>query len=297
MSVGFVLSSVPLALRRSSLATVPLRPSAPHRSATATARRARVVATAASPDEDSAPASAAEEGIESAESIVDAAPEELGAEDILSSPAFLKKKLEVVQRELTEARAAAELAEEALTAEKDVYVRLAADFENYRRRSSKDLATQDSKSTAKVCNQILGVLDNFERAIMAVVPATDREKSINQSYLSINKQLLDALVKLNVTPIEAVGEPFNPELHDAVNNTESKEYAEGIVCTQYQRGYAIEETLIRPAMVVVSSGPGPATAGEEAKAVEEIVSDDVKAAAKAEAAAEAAAVDVDAEEA
>jgi molecular chaperone GrpE len=211
------------------------------------------MACAATPEDDAvSPPSAAEDPDV-------AVPEEMGAEDILSSPVFLKKKLEVVQRELVDARNAASAAEDAVAAEKDVYVRLAADFENYRRRSSKDLQTQDAKSTAKVCKEILGVLDNFERAISAVSPTTDKEISINSSYLAINKQLLDALVKLNVTPIEAVGEPFNPELHDAVNNTESDEYSEGVVCMQYQRGYAIEDNLIRPAMVVVSTGPGPST--------------------------------------
>jgi molecular chaperone GrpE len=253
MSLGFVPSMGPLALRRSSLATAPLRSSIVCASRAANVRRARVMACAATPEDDAvSPPSAAEDPDV-------AVPEEMGAEDILSSPVFLKKKLEVVQRELVDARNAASAAEDAVAAEKDVYVRLAADFENYRRRSSKDLQTQDAKSTAKVCKEILGVLDNFERAISAVSPTTDKEISINSSYLAINKQLLDALVKLNVTPIEAVGEPFNPELHDAVNNTESDEYSEGVVCMQYQRGYAIEDNLIRPAMVVVSTGPGPST--------------------------------------
>lgn len=203
----------------------------------------------------------------------DAPPAEVGAEDILSSPAFLKKKLEVIQKELEEARTAVATAEDALDEEKAQYVRLAADFENYRRRSSQDLRAQDSKSTARVCREILTVLDNFERATQAVQPETEKEKSINSSYQAINKQLLDALVKLNVTPLETVGETFDPEFHDAIQNTESKEYADGIVCAQFQRGYTIGDVLIRPAMVAVSQGPGPekvdepgAPGGEDAEA-------------------------------
>lgn len=223
-------------------------------------RRARVLALGAPPppppaDEDGAPEEPAA-AADAADAGADAA-EEVGAEDILSSPVFLKKKLEVIQKELAEAKAAAEAAEDALDKEKDSYVRLAADFENYRRRSAKDLLSQDAKATAKVCREILGVLDNFERAVLAVNAETEKEKSINSSYQAINKQLLDALVKLNVTPVEAVGETFDPEVHDAIQNAESEEYAEGVVCTQFQRGYTINETLIRPAMVVVSSGPGP----------------------------------------
>lgn len=233
-------------------------------------RRARVLALGGAPPppppEDEAEGEGAEESVPAAE-VDDADAAEVGAEDILSSPVFLKKKLEVVQKELAEAKKSAEVAEDALDKEKDSYVRLAADFENYRRRSAKDLLAQDAKATAKVCREILGVLDNFERAVLAVNAETEKEKSIDSSYQAINKQLLDALVKLNVAPVEAVGETFNPEVHDAIQNAESDEYAEGVVCTQFQRGYTIGETLIRAAMVVVSTGPGPE--GEEASEPEQ----------------------------
>lgn len=188
---------------------------------------------------------------------------EVGAEDILSSPVFLRKKLEVVQRELSEAREAAEAAEEGLDAEKKSYVRLAADFENYRRRSAGEVLAQESVATAKVVKEILGVLDNFERAIAAVKVETDAEKVIDNSYQGINKQLLSALAKMKVEAIESVGEVFDPAAHDAINRCESEEYAEGVVCQQFQRGYVIGETLIRPAMVMVSEGPGPEGGEEE----------------------------------
>jgi molecular chaperone GrpE len=203
---------------------------------------------AGSPERDphAAPASAAA-----------SAGDETTAEDILSSPAFLKKKLEVVLGELGESKAAAEAAEDALANEKEAFVRLAADFENYRRRTSKDLSAQNAKATSRVCKEILVVLDNFERAIAAVNLQTDRERSIHDSYLAINKQLLDALVKLNVTPVEAVGLVFDPEVHDGIQRAESNEYPDGVVCAQFQRGYVIGDMLIRPAMVAVSTGPGP----------------------------------------
>lgn len=182
---------------------------------------------------------------------------DVGVEDILSSPAFLKKKMEVLQKELAEANTALDAASDKVEYEKNQYIRLAADFENYRRRSSQDLRSQDVKSTAKVCKEILAVLDNFERATKAVNAETDREKAIDSSYQVINKQLLDALVKLNVTPVEALGEPFNPEIHEAIQYTSSDEYPEGIISAQCQRGYAIGEALVRPAVVIVSQGPGP----------------------------------------
>eukprot|EP00177_Eucheuma_denticulatum_P003158 GFKZ01005688.1.p1 GENE.GFKZ01005688.1~~GFKZ01005688.1.p1 ORF type:complete len:303 (+),score=63.34 GFKZ01005688.1:188-1096(+) len=198
--------------------------------------------------------------------------EEVTADDILSSPAFLKKKLEIVQKELIEAKAQLENDTEAVKAEKDKYVRLAADYENYRRRSMEDLRKQDAKTTAKVCKEILGVLDNFERAIQQVNAETDREKSISSSYQAINKQLVEAITKLKVEPIDAVGEVFDPELHEAIQKMESTEYAEDVVCAQFQRGYKIGDTLIRAAIVGVSEGPGPEVAddGEDGNGAVEI---------------------------
>ncbi|CAN8063654.1 unnamed protein product [Agarophyton chilense] len=184
--------------------------------------------------------------------------EELTANDILNSPSFLKKKLEIVQKELTDAQNEIEQAEEALKEEKGRYVRLAADFENYRRRSVEDLRKQDNKSTAKVCKEILGVLDNFERAITGVKAETEKEKSISASYQAINKQLLESLIKLKVEPIDPVGEVFDPSFHEAIQKLESNQHKEDVVCQQFQRGYRLGDALIRPAIVAVSTGPGPA---------------------------------------
>lgn len=192
----------------------------------------------------------------------DSPAEEVTADDILNSPSFLKKKLELVQKELIQLKSGGEKADEALNEEKQRYVRLAADFENYRRRSVEDIRQQDAKSTAKVCKEILSVLDNFERANKAVKAETEGEQKIVNSFQSINKQLLEALVKLKVEPIDAIGTIFDPELHEAIQRLESNEYAEDVVCQQYSRGYQIGDTLIRAAVVGVSVGPGPANDGE-----------------------------------
>lgn len=186
---------------------------------------------------------------------------EVTADDILNSPSFLKKKLEIVQKELLALKQKADGDDEGSKDEKSRYVRLAADFENYRRRSIEELRQQDVKSTAKVCKEILTVLDNFERATNAVDPQTDQERSIVSSYSAINKQLLEALVKLNVEPIDAVGQVFDPEMHEAIQKMESDDYREDVVCQQFQRGYKIGDILIRAAIVAVSTGPGPE--GEE----------------------------------
>lgn len=213
------------------------------------------------PDEEETKAdvseAASDDSTESNEENTGGSTEEVTADDILNSPSFLKKKLEIVQKELIEAKAALEGDSEAVKEEKSRYVRLAADFENYRRRSMEEVRKQDAKSTAKVCKEILQVLDNFERATAAVDAQTEKEKSIASSYQSINRQLLDALVKLKVEPIDAVGEPFDPEIHEAIQKNESDQYKEDIVYQQFQRGYRIGDTLIRAAIVAVSTGPGP----------------------------------------
>lgn len=184
--------------------------------------------------------------------------DEVTADDILNSPSFLKKKLELVSKELIETKNEIESSETLLDAEKQRYVRLAADFENYRRRSIEDLRQSESKSTAKVCKEILAVLDNFERASAAVTPSNEKEEGIVNSFTSINKQLLDALVRLKVEPVNAIGQVFDPEVHEAIQRLESGEYFEDVVCQQYTRGYKIGDTLIRAAVVGVSAGPGPA---------------------------------------
>lgn len=195
---------------------------------------------------------------------------EVTADDILNSPTFLKKKLELVQKELISAKEKTDAGEEGMKEEKERYVRLAADFENYRRRSVEDLRQQDAKSTAKVCKEILTVLDNFERATTAMEPETDKERAIVSSYSAINKQLLDALAKLDVEPIDAVGQVFDPEFHEAIQRMDSKEFVEDVVCQQFSRGYKIGDVLIRAAIVAVSVGPGPEGSEENAdeKAVE-----------------------------
>lgn len=284
-ATGFVCSPALLSSRASAFSRSAC--SHPRLSLQAARRnsRARFLALGAPPPPPPSEPEDEEEG--AAEGEADAAGEEGAAEvtadDILNSPAFLRKKLEIVQKELIDAKKAVEEDSEAVQAEKARYVRLAADFENYRRRSAEDLRKQDAKSTGKVCKEILGVLDNFDRAIEAVAPETEREEKISQSYQAINKQLQDALVKLKVTPIDAVGSTFDPEMHEAIQKLESQEHPEDVVCAQYQRGYMIGETLIRAAIVGVSTGPGPEGAGDaegngaSGEAAEEGVANEVEA--------------------
>lgn len=214
---------------------------------------------------------------------VDGAGEETEGMD-LNSPEFLARKVEILEKELADAQQrVAELEADAqplndLVAKnllkkpsalelKDTYVRLAADFENFRRRSATDLDNAKNFAVSSVLKDLLTVLDNFELASGAVKATTEKEESIKKSYEAINKQLVTALTKLGVQPIEPLGAVFDPNVHNAIQQMESEEYAEGVVCKALQRGYQVGNQVLRAALVVVSSGPGPAegAASEEPK--------------------------------
>lgn len=102
------------------------------------------------------------------------------------------------------------------------------------------------------------MLDSFDRAAASVQPETEKEVKINEAYQGINKQFIKTLEKLNIEPIDAQGKPFDANIHAAIQTQDSDEYHDGVVITQYQRGYMIGDRLIRPSMCLVSSGPGPA---------------------------------------
>jgi molecular chaperone GrpE len=175
----------------------------------------------------------------------------------------------LVQQELEKAKSDISHWEKQYNEQKESYVRLVADFENYRKRMNKEKQDIAEVTKANVVRELISVLDNFERAAAAIVVQTESERKIHESYQALAKQLLDAMIKLNVEPIDAVGQPFNPNLHEAVNRVDSEDHEEGIVAMQYQRGYKIGERLVRPALCVVSSGPGPSSSSNSKRKEEE----------------------------
>lgn len=195
---------------------------------------------------------------------------------------------QILTKELNETKTEKEVLVVTLGKEKDSYLRLAADLDNVRRRSSGQLAAATTSATATVVNKLLPALDNFERAASAAKPTTPGEEKLHTSYQAIQKQLLVALKDLGVEPLDTVGAAFDPNQHDAINRMESVDYPEGVVCSQLQRGYKGAAGVIRPAVVVVSMGPGPPVAevvGEDVEvAVEEPEALDVEATAATDAA-------------
>jgi molecular chaperone GrpE len=136
------------------------------------------------------------------------------------------------------------------------YARNAADFENFRRRTLKEQEEQKIQIKRQVVNEILPIVDNFERARSQIKPTTDGEMNIHKSYQGVYKTFVDALKRLGVSAMRPEGEPFDPIYHEAMLREATDEYAEGTVIEQLMRGYLIDEKVLRHAMVKVAVPKG-----------------------------------------
>ncbi len=133
----------------------------------------------------------------------------------------------------------------------DKVMRQMAEFENFRKRTDKEKAQMFEQGQANVLEKLLPVVDNFERGL-AAVPEEDKDGAFADGMNKIYKQLMKQLEDLGVTPIEAVGKEFDPNLHNAVMQVESEEYESGMVAQELQKGYMFHDTVIRHSMVGVT---------------------------------------------
>ena len=144
------------------------------------------------------------------------------------------------------------------------YMRIAADFDNFRKRQARD---QDDLRQQLICStltEILPVVDNFERARQQLNPEGEEAQALHRSYQGLYKQLVDVLKQQGVARMDVVGQEFDPTLHEAVLREENQEHAEDIVCEELQRGYHRDGRVLRHAMVKVSMGPGPESSSDAA---------------------------------
>ncbi|CAN8300359.1 unnamed protein product [Cochlearia groenlandica] len=157
-----------------------------------------------------------------------------------------------------------------LSVERDRLIRISADFDNFRKRTERERLNLVSNAQGEVVENLLSVLDNFERAKSQIKVETEGEEKVTNSYQSIYKQFVEILGSLGVVTVETVGKPFDPKLHEAIMREDSAEYEEGVVLEEYRKGFLLGERLLRPSMVKVSAGPGPEKTseaqGEEAAA-------------------------------
>lgn len=125
-----------------------------------------------------------------------------------------------------------------------------AEFDNFRKRTEKEKAAMFETGAKSVIEKILPVVDNFERGL-ASVSEEEKDGALAQGMQMIYKQLMTELENLDVKPIPAVGEEFNPEFHNAVMQTQSDEFESGVVAQELQKGYTYRDSVVRHSMVAV----------------------------------------------
>jgi molecular chaperone GrpE len=140
-------------------------------------------------------------------------------------------------------------------------VRRQADFENYKKRVERERSEDRQRATAAVVENLLPILDAFERALVAHSDPAYEE--YRKGFELIYRQLLEVLTRYGLEPMVAKGHPFDPNLHHAVDRVESADCEEGTVIEEHQRGYLFRERVLRPAMVRVSYRPGRASSGPD----------------------------------
>jgi molecular chaperone GrpE len=145
------------------------------------------------------------------------------------------------------------------------YARLAADFENFRRRTVKEKENLELQVKKNVITELLPVVDNFERARTQLKPETEGEKAIHSSYQGVYKTLVECLKKMGVSAMRPEGQEFDPNYHEAMLREPSNEYPEGTVIEQLMRGYVLGDIILRHAMVKVAVPQEPVITSEEKK--------------------------------
>lgn len=125
-----------------------------------------------------------------------------------------------------------------------------AEFDNFRKRTEKEKTAMFETGAKSVIEKILPVVDNFERGL-AAIPESEKGGAFAQGMEMIYKQLLTELEAIDVKPIEAVGQEFDPEFHNAVMQVESEEYGSGIIAQELQKGYTYRDSVVRHSMVAV----------------------------------------------
>jgi len=178
--------------------------------------------------------------------------------DILNSPAFLKRKLEVLKSDI-------ETIDGKISDFNTIYEQnkaewgpqldeLRKEYANIQDRMKQKMKNGQGLANIEIARKILDVIDNFDRAFASVVADSDEDKEVEASYKEAYDMILKEFADIGVKPVEAVGIEFDYEFHQAVMTRPDEDYEEGIVCEELAKGFAMEDgTLIRAAMVVVAA--------------------------------------------
>ena len=169
--------------------------------------------------------------------------------DAIKTPSRIElaERIEQLERELEEARRSDD-------EHRNNWHRSAADFANYKRRTDEERATLGQFANAVLIGKLLSVLDDFDRALESV-PAEQAHDPWAEGVQLVERKLRNVLESEGVTPIEAVGQPFDPNLHEAVVHEDTADHPDNEVIGELQRGYRLHDRLIRPSLVRVANNP------------------------------------------
>ena len=172
-----------------------------------------------------------------------------------------KEKIESLTAQedpLVRAEADLEASRAELSEWQDRFLRKAAEFENFRKRTDKEKADISSLVKSAVLLEFLPFADAFERALLSLDQGKGAPNELDKYHEGIEllyKQLLDTLGRLGVVPVASEGKPFDPHLHEALSKKEDPDYEEGTVIQELRRGYLLNDRLLRPAQVIVAVNP------------------------------------------
>ena len=183
---------------------------------------------------------------------VDAAQEEAEMEACEASEEAEEKEDKKLQKKKAKAEKKQDALKEKVEELEDKVKRQMAEFDNFRKRSEKEKNAMFETGAKSVIEKILPVVDNFERGL-ATIPEEEKGSPFAEGMEMIYRQLIGELEKMEVKPIPAVGEEFDPALHNAVMQVESDEYESGVIAQELQKGYTYRDSVVRHSMVAVVS--------------------------------------------
>lgn len=180
-------------------------------------------------------------------------PEEVDKEEKVSKKKVSEKKDKVkVVDHLQEMETRLESVEQEAKEAHDRFLRVSAEFENYKKRSAREMDEFRKFANESLIREMLTVVDNLERALNSSNNDNQANSHIAEGVDMTLKEILKVFEKFNVKPIEALGKPFDPNFHQAAMREETNERPENTVLNELEKGYMIHDRLLRPAMVVVS---------------------------------------------
>ena len=134
---------------------------------------------------------------------------------------------------------------------RDKHLRLAAEFENFKKRTTRERSDSIKFSNERILKDFLSIVDNLDRALQHAKEGSEGE-SLVQGVELVHKQCIDLLTRFNVTAVDAVGAQFDPVVHQAVSQVKTDEHPENTVADEFQKGYRLHDRLLRPALVTVA---------------------------------------------